>query len=144
MPDLTWLQAQVPRPDWEVLNKKRLELGYKWSEIILPAVEAHMANLKAKPKEAVTPAPKPAPKPATKAATEAAPGPAPEGKGNLSRTAKAQKVTKKAKKVKAASAEPAEPVVPGEEEEAIALIAGTDKPVIPAAIVESVEAENQD
>jgi len=99
MGDMTWLQAQVPRPDWEKLNKKRLELGYKWSEIILPAVETHMTTLKPKP---IAPAPeKPAAKPATKekaapkaaAKVKAASKPGVKGKKNATPPAVQPKVT---------------------------------------------------
>jgi len=45
MADLTWLQAQVPRDEWDNLNKRRLKLKLKWADILLPAVQQYLEAL---------------------------------------------------------------------------------------------------
>lgn len=66
--ELTWLQAQVPRDEWDKLNARRIELGLKWSQILLPAVKAFMATAKAVTKAEPIPPPtkKKTEKPSTK------------------------------------------------------------------------------
>jgi hypothetical protein len=45
MANLTWLQAQVDRDEWDKLNKQRLALKLKWADILLPAAKAYLATL---------------------------------------------------------------------------------------------------
>ena len=51
----TWLQAQVPKDEWDKLNKRRQKLGLKWAGVLLPAVQQYLDGLekaaKAEPKK---------------------------------------------------------------------------------------------
>jgi hypothetical protein len=44
---LTWLQAQVTKADWEGINQRRLKLNLKWSNLLLPATLAYLDQLEA-------------------------------------------------------------------------------------------------
>lgn len=127
MSELTWLQAQVPRDEWEKLNKRRIELGYKWSDIILPAVKAYMPTLKPKLK-----ADKDEDEPATR--TKKAPAP-PKAK-----SAKATKAPKKAAEPKRTEVEA--PPDAGDEE--ITLLAGEEKPIVAPTVIASAKAEEEE
>jgi hypothetical protein len=52
--EVTWLQCQLPKPDWEALNKRRLALNLKWADILVLATLEYLDKLEANP-----PAPKP-------------------------------------------------------------------------------------
>ena len=43
----TWLQCQLPKSDWEALNKRRLALNLKWADIIVPATREYIDTLEA-------------------------------------------------------------------------------------------------
>jgi hypothetical protein len=49
---LTWLQTQILRKDWEALNKRRLALNLRWSDIIIPGTRHHLDALEAKAADA--------------------------------------------------------------------------------------------
>ncbi|MGD1118058.1 MAG: hypothetical protein ABR886_01050 [Dehalococcoidales bacterium] len=42
---ITWLQAQVTKADWDKINERRLKLNLKWSDLLLPATNAYLAQL---------------------------------------------------------------------------------------------------
>jgi hypothetical protein len=44
---MTWLQAQVTKAEWEGINQRRLKLNLKWSDLLLPATKAYLAQLEA-------------------------------------------------------------------------------------------------
>jgi hypothetical protein len=50
--NLTWLQCQIPRTEWQALNKRRLALNLRWADIIVPGVKDYIAKLEAKAKDA--------------------------------------------------------------------------------------------
>jgi hypothetical protein len=41
----TWLQCTLPKADWDKLNERRLKLGLKWADIVIPGTEAYLAKL---------------------------------------------------------------------------------------------------
>lgn len=49
---LTWLQCQLPKSDWEALNKRRVALGARWADILVPAAKEYILKLEAKPTDA--------------------------------------------------------------------------------------------
>jgi hypothetical protein len=40
--DLTWLQCQIPRTEWDALNERRLKLNLKWADVIIPSVKGKL------------------------------------------------------------------------------------------------------
>jgi len=45
MAETTWLQAQIPRNEWNKLNERRLKLKFKWADILLPATLEYLDKL---------------------------------------------------------------------------------------------------
>ena len=45
--ELQWLQATMPKEDWEKLNDRRLKLELKWTELLPIAVERMLDQLEA-------------------------------------------------------------------------------------------------
>ena len=69
MPDTTWLQAVVPRTEWDKLNARRAKLGLKWGQILLPAAILYLDKVEGGEIKLEAPAPTAA---ETKKAEEAA------------------------------------------------------------------------
>ncbi len=55
--EITWLQCQLPKADWQALNERRLKLNLKWADIIVPATVEYIGKLEVKPTDADTAAP---------------------------------------------------------------------------------------
>jgi hypothetical protein len=49
MAEMTWLQCQITKDDWNKLNERRLRLGLKWADILLPATLEYLDKLEANP-----------------------------------------------------------------------------------------------
>lgn len=45
--DITWLQCQMPRPDWDNLNARRLALKVAWADVVVPGTKQYLDNLEA-------------------------------------------------------------------------------------------------
>jgi hypothetical protein len=43
--ELSWLQCQIPKADWDKLNARRQALSLKWAEVVGPGTEARMVAL---------------------------------------------------------------------------------------------------
>ena len=65
--DITWLQCQLPRDEWNSLNERRAKLNLKWADIIVPATKEYLTKLE-------TPAKRAPAKPKSKKATKNASG----------------------------------------------------------------------
>jgi hypothetical protein len=44
---VTWLQCTLPKTEWDKLNARRLVLGLKWADIVVPAVMEYLPKLEA-------------------------------------------------------------------------------------------------
>jgi hypothetical protein len=44
---VTWLQATLPKADWENINVRRLALNLRWGDIVVPAVMEYLPKLEA-------------------------------------------------------------------------------------------------
>ena len=47
--ELTWLQTQIPRKEWEALNQRRLTLKLRWADIIVPGTKQYLDQLEKQP-----------------------------------------------------------------------------------------------
>ena len=54
--DITWLQCQLPRQEWNTLNERRLKLNLKWTDIVLPGTKQYLDYLEANPAQQPKPA----------------------------------------------------------------------------------------
>lgn len=64
MVEQTWLQCTVSKAEWDKINERRLKLGLKWNELLLPATLAYLTQLEANPPAQQTEQPAP-PQPGT-------------------------------------------------------------------------------
>jgi hypothetical protein len=55
--EITWLQCQLPRKEWDALNDRRQKLNLKWADIIVPATQEYIGKLEAQAADAKTKAP---------------------------------------------------------------------------------------
>ena len=53
--EMTWLQAQLPKSDWEAINERRLKLKLTWLEVLRPATLAYLDKLEAEQPKAEAP-----------------------------------------------------------------------------------------
>lgn len=54
---LTWLQSQIVRSEWDNLNARRLALKVTWADILVPAAKDYIAKLEGTPAGASAEAP---------------------------------------------------------------------------------------
>jgi hypothetical protein len=47
MAELSWLQCQIPKDEWQKLNERRLKLSLRWADILLPATLEQLEKLEA-------------------------------------------------------------------------------------------------
>jgi hypothetical protein len=40
--EITWLQCQLPRSEWDSLNNRRLALKLTWADIIVPGTKKYL------------------------------------------------------------------------------------------------------
>ena len=45
--ETTWLQAQLPKVEWDNINERRLKLKLKWYDVIVPGTLAYLDKLEA-------------------------------------------------------------------------------------------------
>jgi hypothetical protein len=55
--EITWLQCQLPRNEWDALNERRQKLNLKWADIIVPATKEYISKLEAQATDASAEAP---------------------------------------------------------------------------------------